>query len=123
LARRLTVDGTETVWVEREFVGHDFREDDLSRLRTERVVFTECDVSGVRPGRIRTHRLRLPKLHVPGLVCCDGARAPEWVRDLCWQVAAGFITGDDAVAVILDGYPCHPICSAVEDENVFDIEE
>jgi uncharacterized protein YjbI with pentapeptide repeats len=40
------VDGAETVWVEREFVGHDFRDDDLSRLRTERVVFTECDFSG-----------------------------------------------------------------------------
>jgi uncharacterized protein YjbI with pentapeptide repeats len=37
----------ETVWVEREFDGHDFRDDDLSRLRTERVVFTECDFSGV----------------------------------------------------------------------------
>ena len=37
----------KTVWTEREFVGHDFRDDDLSRLRTERVVFTECDFSGV----------------------------------------------------------------------------
>jgi Pentapeptide repeats (9 copies)/Pentapeptide repeats (8 copies) len=37
----------ETVWTEREFDGHDFRDDDLSRLRTERVVFTECDFSGV----------------------------------------------------------------------------
>ena len=37
----------ETVWTEREFEGHDFRDDDLSRLRTERVVFTECDFSGV----------------------------------------------------------------------------
>ena len=34
-------------WVDREFDGHDFRDDDLSRLRTERVVFTECDFSGV----------------------------------------------------------------------------
>jgi uncharacterized protein YjbI with pentapeptide repeats len=34
-------------WTDREFVGHDFRDDDLSRLRTERVVFTECDFSGV----------------------------------------------------------------------------
>ena len=31
----------------REFVGHDFRDEDLSRLRTERVVFNECDFSGV----------------------------------------------------------------------------
>jgi uncharacterized protein YjbI with pentapeptide repeats len=37
----------ETVWAEREFDGHDFRDEDLSRLRTERVVFTECDFSGV----------------------------------------------------------------------------
>ena len=37
----------ETVWTETEFVGHDFRDDDLSRLRTERAVFTECDFSGV----------------------------------------------------------------------------
>jgi uncharacterized protein YjbI with pentapeptide repeats len=40
----------ETVWTEREFVEHDFRDDDLSRLRTERVVFTECDFSGVDLG-------------------------------------------------------------------------
>jgi uncharacterized protein YjbI with pentapeptide repeats len=38
---------TEPVWTEREFVEHDFRDDDLNRLRTERVVFTECDFSGV----------------------------------------------------------------------------
>lgn len=37
----------ETAWADREFTGHDFREEDLSRLRTERVVFTECDFSGV----------------------------------------------------------------------------
>jgi uncharacterized protein YjbI with pentapeptide repeats len=37
----------DEVWVDREYVGHDFRDDDLSRLRTERVVFTECDFSGV----------------------------------------------------------------------------
>ena len=34
--------------------------------------------------------------------------APEWVRDLCWQVGAGFMTGDQAVAVILDEHPRHP---------------
>jgi uncharacterized protein YjbI with pentapeptide repeats len=34
-------------WVDREFEGHDFRDEDLSRLHTERVVFTECDFSGV----------------------------------------------------------------------------
>ena len=36
------MDDSETVWVEREHVGHGFRDDDLSRLRTERVVFDEC---------------------------------------------------------------------------------
>ena len=34
-------------WVDRHFTGHDFRDDDLSRLHTERTVFTECDFSGV----------------------------------------------------------------------------
>ena len=34
-------------WIDREFVGHDFRDDDLSRLQTERVLFTECDFTGV----------------------------------------------------------------------------
>ncbi|MDT5065352.1 MAG: hypothetical protein QOK02_1507, partial [Mycobacterium sp.] len=34
-------------WVDREFEGHDFRDEDLSRLRTERVVFTECVFAGV----------------------------------------------------------------------------
>ena len=37
----------ELSWIDEEFVGRDFRDDDLSRLRTERVVFTECDFSGV----------------------------------------------------------------------------
>ena len=41
---------TETVWTDREFTEHDFRDEDLSRLRTERVVFTECDFSGVDLG-------------------------------------------------------------------------
>ena len=36
-----------TVWADEEFVGRDFRDDDLSRLRTERVVFDDCDFSGV----------------------------------------------------------------------------
>jgi uncharacterized protein YjbI with pentapeptide repeats len=34
-------------WVDCEFADHDFRDEDLSRLRTERVIFTECDFSGV----------------------------------------------------------------------------
>jgi len=34
-------------WTDCEFVGRDFRDDDLSRLRSERVVFTECNFSGV----------------------------------------------------------------------------
>jgi uncharacterized protein YjbI with pentapeptide repeats len=33
-------------WVDREISGRDFRDEDLSRLRTERVVFSECDFSG-----------------------------------------------------------------------------
>ena len=31
---------------DREFHGHDFRDEDLSGLRTERVVYTECDFTG-----------------------------------------------------------------------------
>ncbi|ORV89932.1 hypothetical protein AWC11_13055 [Mycobacterium interjectum] len=34
-------------WVDREFTGTDFRDDDLSRLRTERAVFSDCNFSGV----------------------------------------------------------------------------
>ena len=34
-------------WVDCEFVGRDFRDEDLSRLHTERAVFSECDFSGV----------------------------------------------------------------------------
>jgi uncharacterized protein YjbI with pentapeptide repeats len=35
-------------WADCEFAGRDFRDEDLSRrLHTERVVFTECDFSGV----------------------------------------------------------------------------
>jgi uncharacterized protein YjbI with pentapeptide repeats len=33
-------------WADREFDGHDFRDEDLTQLRTERVVFNECDFSG-----------------------------------------------------------------------------
>ena len=41
------MDDSETVWVEREYVGHGFCDDDLSRLRTEPVVSDECDFRGV----------------------------------------------------------------------------
>jgi len=34
-------------WIDREFIGHDFRDEDLTGLQTERMVFTECDFSGV----------------------------------------------------------------------------
>ncbi|MDP7703702.1 MULTISPECIES: pentapeptide repeat-containing protein [unclassified Mycobacterium] len=34
-------------WADREFTAEDFRDEDFSRLHTERVVFTECDFSGV----------------------------------------------------------------------------
>ena len=40
-------DGDDDAWVDREYVAHDFRDDDLSRVRTERAVFTDCDFSGV----------------------------------------------------------------------------
>lgn len=33
-------------WVDRDFTGQDFREEDLSRLHTERTVFDECDFTG-----------------------------------------------------------------------------
>jgi len=33
-------------WVDCEFSGRDFRDEDLSRLRTERAVFSECDFTG-----------------------------------------------------------------------------
>ena len=41
---------TDEEWVDQEFDSVDFRDahdGDLSRLRTKRVVFTECDFSGV----------------------------------------------------------------------------
>ncbi|OBI85761.1 pentapeptide repeat-containing protein [Mycobacterium asiaticum] len=34
-------------WIDREFSGEDFRDEDLGGLHTERVVFSECDFSGV----------------------------------------------------------------------------
>jgi uncharacterized protein YjbI with pentapeptide repeats len=34
-------------WNARHFEGTDFRDEDLSRLRTERTVFSDCDFSGV----------------------------------------------------------------------------
>ena len=42
-------------WVDCEFTGRDFTDEDLSRLRTERVVFTECNFSGVNLAESR-HR-------------------------------------------------------------------
>jgi uncharacterized protein YjbI with pentapeptide repeats len=33
-------------WAERELTGHDFRDEDLTQLHTERAVFTDCDFSG-----------------------------------------------------------------------------
>lgn len=35
------------LWIEREFVEHDFRDEDLVGVRTERTVFDGCDFSGV----------------------------------------------------------------------------
>jgi hypothetical protein len=35
----------------------------------------------------------------------DAMAGPEWVRDLGWRVAAGLMSGDEAVAIILDEYP------------------
>jgi hypothetical protein len=35
------------VWIEREFTSHDFRDDDLVGLRTERAIFDDCDFRGV----------------------------------------------------------------------------
>lgn len=35
-----------TRWVDREFEGHDFTDEDLSWLHTERAVFSECNFSG-----------------------------------------------------------------------------
>jgi uncharacterized protein YjbI with pentapeptide repeats len=37
-------------WADREFNGDDFRDEDLTQLRTERVVFNECDFSGANLG-------------------------------------------------------------------------
>jgi uncharacterized protein YjbI with pentapeptide repeats len=34
-------------WADCEFTGHDFTDEDLSRLQTERAVFSECNFSGV----------------------------------------------------------------------------
>ncbi|MGY4710317.1 pentapeptide repeat-containing protein [Mycolicibacterium sp. CBM1] len=36
----------EEHWVDREIVGENFQDADLAGLRTERVVFTECDFGG-----------------------------------------------------------------------------
>jgi uncharacterized protein YjbI with pentapeptide repeats len=33
-------------WSDREFTGHEFRDEDLSGLHTERVIFSECDFGG-----------------------------------------------------------------------------
>jgi uncharacterized protein YjbI with pentapeptide repeats len=45
-------------WTDGEFAGRDFRDfndADLSRLRTERVVFTDCDFSGVNLAESQHH--------------------------------------------------------------------
>ncbi len=46
LAPTNPVAATVAQWADREFDGHDFRDEDLSGLQTERVVFTECDFGG-----------------------------------------------------------------------------
>lgn len=44
-----------TAWVDREFERHDFTDEDLVGLSTERVVFTECNFSGANLAESR-HR-------------------------------------------------------------------
>jgi len=50
---------------DREFEGHDFRDEDLSRLHTERVVFTECVFAGVNLSESVARGLGLPQLRLP----------------------------------------------------------
>jgi uncharacterized protein YjbI with pentapeptide repeats len=42
-------------WSDCHFEGRDFRDEDLSRLRTERAVFTECNFSGVNLAESQHH--------------------------------------------------------------------
>ena len=73
----------------------------------------------VEPGR-EDSRLRAA---LEAMELAHAVPAQEWVRDLCWQVGAGFMTGDEAVAVILNEYRRHLICLPPEGLSVFEAEE
>jgi hypothetical protein len=77
--------------------------------------FTEHGRCGVRRQAITARGSSDPRLlaSLETLVLAEAMRGPEWVRNLCWQVAAGFMTGDEAVAVIIDDYPRRPMCPQV----------
>ncbi len=53
-------------WTDCEFVGRDFRDDYLSRLQTERVLFAECDFSGVDLAGPRTTGTRMDDADLRG---------------------------------------------------------
>lgn len=51
-------------WADCEFTGREFVDDDLSRLHTERVVFTECDFSGANLSESQHRGSAFQKLHL-----------------------------------------------------------
>ena len=50
------------IWTEREFVGHDFGDEDLSGLHTLRAVFDGCNFSGATLSESEHTGTRLPEL-------------------------------------------------------------
>jgi uncharacterized protein YjbI with pentapeptide repeats len=80
-------------WADCEFTGQDFRDEDLSRLRTERAVFTECNFSGANLAESEHRGSAFRNCTFERTLLCTGGTtrwrglnlcsAACWVRSLC----------------------------------------
>jgi len=47
-------------------------------------------------------RFEIPAMSsLEAMALAQAATGPEWYRDVVWQVAAGLMTGDEAVALVI----------------------
>jgi hypothetical protein len=42
------------------------------------------------------------RLSIEAMALADVIRAPDWILDLGWQVAAGLLSADDAVGMVVE---------------------
>ena len=77
--------------VDREFSGRDFRDEDLSRLRTERAVFSECDFSDANLAESDHRGIGVLQPHVRAEPCCALGAPPACGGHVCAASTLGSV--------------------------------